>query len=46
MSNRERPWSDPREWAGGLIMFVTEALIVIGLAIVALAFSALVLVFF
>lgn len=46
MTNRERHWSDPREWAGGLVMFVAEALIVIGLVAVALALSVLVLAFF
>lgn len=46
MTNRERPWLDLREWAGGLVMFIAEAVIVIGLAIVALVFSVVVLSFF
>ena len=44
--NRERRWSDPRELAGGLLMFVAEAVIVLGLAAAAWVLSVVVLAFF
>lgn len=44
--NRERRWSDPRELAGGLFMFLGEAMIVLGLVAVAWAISVVVLAFF
>lgn len=44
--NRERRWSDPRELAGGLFMFVAEAMIVLGLVAVAWVLSVVILAFF
>lgn len=46
VASRDDRWSAWRDYAGGLVMFAAEALIVLGLAIVAWLISALVLVFF
>ena len=43
---REGRWSAWRDYAGGLIMFAAEALIVLGLTLVAWMFSIVILAFF
>lgn len=43
---RERRWSDPRELAGGLFMFVAEAMIVLVLLATAWVLAVAILAFF
>lgn len=43
---REPRWKEWRGYVGGLVMFATEALIVLGLAAIAWAYATVVLVFF
>lgn len=46
MTSPDRHRPEPGEWAGGFIMFLTEALIVLGLGGVALILSTVILAFF
>ncbi|HXV72121.1 MAG TPA: hypothetical protein VEB69_12055 [Acidimicrobiia bacterium] len=43
---REPRWKEWRGYVGGLVMFAAEALIVIGLAVIAWLYSIVVLAFF
>jgi hypothetical protein len=43
---REPRWREWRGYVGGLVMFATEALIVLGLAVIAWVYASVVLVFF
>ncbi|HEU4319163.1 MAG TPA: hypothetical protein VFS66_03695 [Acidimicrobiia bacterium] len=43
---REPRWKDWHGYVGGLVMFATEALIVIGLGLIAWLYSVVVLSFF
>lgn len=45
-ARREPRWKEWRGYLGGLIMFGTEALIVVGLAVIAWVYSIVVLAFF
>ncbi|MGD2059656.1 MAG: hypothetical protein PVF87_02205 [Acidimicrobiia bacterium] len=45
-SGRSRPLGQLRDYAGGLVMFATEILIVLGLAFTGWLFSLLILAFF